>query len=169
METKRSFKAGRALAGLAMILVGAAVIYWELFEHSGRIRVIGLLAAFAVGIVGGIAVLVQSLATVCARCGTEIDATELAFPEGHLPAAQAYAANGGAAEHLWHAPKVRAEDQRRAILALDGCNTCRVFTRVAAHLAVWSGSYFEAQHRSAWRPVDPREAQTLSSLLQSRM
>ena len=66
--------------------------------------------------------------------------------------------------------KVQAEDQRRAILSLDGCPTCRRYTRVAAHLAVWTnGSYFEAQQRSAWRPLDPSEAPTLEALVQTRM
>jgi len=113
------------LIGLAMMLAGGGLVYWEIFIRGGRIRIIGLLVAVLVGVGGGIAMMVRSLARVCAKCGTEVDTTELAFPESHLGAVHAYATTATAAEHLMRAPSVRAEDQRRAIVALEGCSNCR--------------------------------------------
>ena len=136
--TRRSISA-RAIGGVAMMLGGAGLIYWELFIHLGRIRILGLAAALLIGIGGGALLLVKSLAKVCARCGTEVDALELAFPPELWGAVQAYATSRGGADALLGSRTMAAEDRLRAILRCDGCPKCRTFTRVAAHQVAHEG------------------------------
>jgi len=170
MQTKRAFRPVRAVIGGLMVLAGAGLIYWELFIHMGRIRIFGLAAALLIGVLGGLLVLVRSLAKVCAKCGTEIEATQLAYPPEVLPQAKAYATQRGSVDALLAARIVEAEDRERAILAADGCNTCRAFTRVSAHRAVWNnGGYFEAKEQTAWRDTDEADAPVLRQLLEGRI
>src|SRR5262245_52492507 len=110
METKRAFKPLRAAGGAAMMLGGAGLIFWELFIHTGRIRILGLAAALVLGIVLGGLLLVKSIAKVCARCGTEVDALELAFPPELWGAVQTYATTRAGADALLAARPMVAED-----------------------------------------------------------
>jgi hypothetical protein len=170
METKRAFKPVRAIGGAAMMLGGAGLIFWELFVHTGRIRILGLAAALLIGIVLGGFLLVKSLAKVCARCGTEVGPLELAFPPELWGAVQAYATSRAGADVLLASRPTVAEDRLRAILQADGCPKCRTFTRVAAHQAVWNdGGFFDAKENTGWRPVTPDEAPVLERLVQSRI
>lgn len=170
LTTRRKFAPHRALIGIAILAVTAGVAYWELFIHEGRIRIVALGLGGLLGVVVGFLMIARSFATVCTRCGNEADGLELAFAPELAEDAKGFALQGGQPVRLAQSRKLVAEDRQRAIIKLDGCAHCNVYSHVSAHLAVWNdGGFFEAKGATERRPLADSEQAAIIELRNSRM